>query len=286
MPMKRHAAVVMGMAIAIACSQTAHAASNAELEQRLDQLEQMLQQTRTELDQQKQTTAQAQAEAAAANRKADATQVAQAQAPAKAAKTSDNPVGTFQLGEHTTAKIGGYIKADANYGHYNNGDLGKRNELFYTTGGVPVGPDSNKSTDSTQFTAQQTRLNLTTLTDLDGHKIKGFVEMDFYGSQAEGQDRVVNDYSPRLRHAYIELDDTWLFGQTWTNFMDMAAYPETLDFIGPTEGQVFVRQAQLRYTKGASQRLSKTRKQPSSSISWTPVVHPSPARPTATIILS
>lgn len=247
MPIKRHGAVVMGVAMVIASVHTASAATNAELEQRLDKLEQMLQQTRTELDQQKQSTAQAKAEAEQARQQASQNQVA-SQNTSKS--QSNNPIGTFQIGEHTTAKIGGYIKADTNYSHYDNGDASKRGELFYTPAGVPVGPDSTKSTDSTAFTAQQTRLNLTTITHLGGHKIKGFIETDFYGDESEGQDRVVNDYSPRLRHAYIELDDTWLFGQTWSNFMDMKAYPETLDFIGPDEGQIFVRQAQIRYTRG------------------------------------
>ncbi len=42
----------------------------------------------------------------------------------------------------------------------------------------------------------------------------------------------------------------WLAGQTWSNFMDPAALPEAADFIGPTDGVIFVRQAQLRYTNG------------------------------------
>ena len=254
---------ILAVAGVIASLNVAHAATTEELEARLDRMEQMLQQTRSELQDQKQATANAQREAAAARRTAEATQTSKRkqvassaqpveQTPAKASPktTGDEPIGTFHIGKNTTAKIGGYIKADTNYSHYENGDVGKRNELFYTVGGIPVGPDSDKSTDSTQFTAQQTRLHLSTLTKLGGHKIKGYIETDFYGDQAEGQDKVVNDYSPRLRHAYIELDDTWLFGQTWTNFMDMKAYPETLDFIGPTEGQVFVRQAQIRYSKG------------------------------------
>ena len=32
--------------------------------------------------------------------------------------------------------------------------------------------------------------------------------------------------------------------------MDAAALPDAVDFVGPTEGTIFVRQAQLRYTKG------------------------------------
>ena len=42
----------------------------------------------------------------------------------------------------------------------------------------------------------------------------------------------------------------WLVGQTWSNFQDVAALPDSVDFIGSTDGTVFVRQPQVRYTKG------------------------------------
>src|SRR5690606_40103795 len=44
--------------------------------------------------------------------------------------------------------------------------------------------------------------------------------------------------------------NNWLAGQAWSNFQDVAALPEAVDFVGPTEGTIFVRQAQLRYTSG------------------------------------
>ena len=52
-----------------------------------------------------------------------------------------------------------------------------------------------------------------------------------------------------LRHAYIQWRE-WLVGQTWSNFQDVAALPDSVDFIGTTDGTVFVRQPQVRYTKG------------------------------------
>jgi hypothetical protein len=39
-----------------------------------------------------------------------------------------------------------------------------------------------------------------------------------------------------------------LFGQDWTTFQNVAVLPETTDFIGATDGTVFVRQALIRYT--------------------------------------
>jgi len=44
--------------------------------------------------------------------------------------------------------------------------------------------------------------------------------------------------------------NNWMAGQTWSNFMDAASLPEAADFVGPTDGVLFVRQAQIRYTNG------------------------------------
>jgi hypothetical protein len=52
-----------------------------------------------------------------------------------------------------------------------------------------------------------------------------------------------------VRHAYVQYRQ-WLFGQTWSNFMDAASLPESADFIGPTDGTIFVRQPMVRYTLG------------------------------------
>jgi hypothetical protein len=76
--------------------------------------------------------------------------------------------------------------------------------------------------------------------DLNTH-----VEFDFYG--ADGNESVSNSHGFRLRHAYGTLGNL-LAGQTWTNFMNPASLPDTVDFGGPV-GQIFDRQAQLRWTQ-------------------------------------
>ena len=72
-----------------------------------------------------------------------------------------------------------------------------------------------------------------------------YLEGDFYG--ADGNESVSNSHGLRLRHAYGSLGHL-LAGQTWTNFMYVPSLPETLDFGGPV-GQIFDRQAQLRWTQ-------------------------------------
>lgn len=58
--------------------------------------------------------------------------------------------------------------------------------------------------------------------------------------------QATNSYGFRLRHAYLQVGP-WLFGQTWSTFMDIDNTPETVDFNGPI-GSTFIRQPQVRYT--------------------------------------
>jgi len=64
-----------------------------------------------------------------------------------------------------------------------------------------------------------------------------------------GNERVTNSYVPRIRQGYITCGK-WTFGQTWSTFQNVAVLPERTDFVGPTEGVVFVRQPVIRYTDG------------------------------------
>jgi DcaP outer membrane protein len=78
-----------------------------------------------------------------------------------------------------------------------------------------------------------------------------FVQFDFFGSNGAT--------TPRLRHAYAQIHN-FLVGQTFTNFMDPDAWPDSLDFQGPNPG-LSVRVPQARYTfalghKGASGSFS------------------------------
>jgi DcaP outer membrane protein len=63
-----------------------------------------------------------------------------------------------------------------------------------------------------------------------------YVEADFFGT---------NSTTPRLRHAYGQIRN-FLIGQTFTNFMDPDASPDSLDFQGPN-GYVNLRNPQARY---------------------------------------
>jgi len=159
----------------------------------------------------------------------------------------------------TAAKIGdteftygGYIKLDAMWSDYSAGapagtSVGRD---FYVPSTLTVGSDNNSDA-VFDMHARESRFNFGTSTLLDnGKTVKTKIELDFLASAPGGNERVSNSYSPRIRHAFISYDG-WLFGQTWSNFQNVGALPEALDFIGPAEGTVFVRQTQVKYTTGA-----------------------------------
>lgn len=140
-------------------------------------------------------------------------------------------------------KVGGYIKVDAIH------DIGMtrsgNGEDFGLFAAIPLeGSVEEQKGSHTRIHARQTRLNLTATKQTERGPLKAFIEGDFYGTN--GSQNTTNASEFRLRHAFFELDG-FKAGHTWSNYMDLAAYPESLDFIGPA-GNTLLRQAQLRYT--------------------------------------
>jgi len=144
-------------------------------------------------------------------------------------------------------KVGGYAKLSAIYSGTDSGKL--TNSLgrnIYLPAATPVG--SGDSYQVLDLTARESRINFGAKTTQGGHKLSMFLEMDFLGT-TNGNEVVSNSYSPRMRHFFFTFDN-WLFGQTWSTFMDTAALAESVDFLPSPEGIVFIRQAQVRYTMG------------------------------------
>ncbi|WP_430461946.1 DcaP family trimeric outer membrane transporter [Thalassolituus sp. LLYu03] len=149
---------------------------------------------------------------------------------------------------NTEFSYGGYLKLDAMMSTYSDGDLGAASggRDYYLPFTIPTGGEETSSFD---MSAKSSRFNFKTVTTLEnGEKVTGFVELDFLGS-AQGNEVVSNSYSPRLRHAFFTVGNL-TFGQTWSTFMNTSALPETVDFLGVSDGTVFNRQAQIRYTMG------------------------------------
>lgn len=143
----------------------------------------------------------------------------------------------------------GYVKLDALWSDYQDGEIadGSIGRDFYLPSTIPVG-GVREGVDFDSH-IKQSRFIFGTDTDLAGGLLSSRLEVDLYGS-ALGDERATNTYGVQVRHAYIQYG-RWLLGQTWTNFMDATTLPETADFIGPTDGTVFVRQPMVRYTLGS-----------------------------------
>ena len=239
------ALVAPGVAFAQTAREKALEARVADLERQVQLLLSSQQQQQTQI-----TDTQAQV----ADTKTRLDQVKVAADPAKSIQatpilTAGNPNSKFSYG--------GFIKFDAMATDTSDGAIadGSSGRLFYVPSTIPVvangaEPDTDPYTD---FHAQFSRFWLSAdhVTD-NGDKLKGYVEMDFFGGGSNalaGNEVATNTYAVTLRQAYVSWNN-WLAGQTWSNFQDTAALPDAVDFVGVTEGTTFVRQAQVRYTKG------------------------------------
>ncbi|WP_298442267.1 DcaP family trimeric outer membrane transporter [uncultured Ferrimonas sp.] len=152
----------------------------------------------------------------------------------------------------TEFKFGGYVKTDVIVSDYSEGAPADNNvgRDFYVPGTL-LGGDKNRDGLVTDISARESRFNLSSKSDINGHKLKSFFEVDFL-THSDGDERISNSYSPRLRHAFVSYDK-WMMGQTWSTFQNPGALPEALDFTGAGEGTVFMRQAQVRYSNGGLQ---------------------------------
>lgn len=223
-----------------------------QLEARVAELEKIVQQLIAQQQQTETTVSQVQA----------------AQTAAPAAKPTDDGKPKIQSTPILTAanpgtafSYGGFIKLDAMVTDTSDGRIadGSAGRLFYMPSAIPVGPAGADGGDAyADYHAQFSRFWFSAdHTTGDGDKIKGYIEADMFGGGSNalvGNETATNTYAVSLRQAYVSLTRPngaqWLAGQTWSNFMDVAALPDSVDFVGPTESTVFVRQAQVRYTKG------------------------------------
>ena len=170
--------------------------------------------------------------------------------PAPAPSVTQRTGDPGDPGPSSSYKFGGYVKLDAMWSDYGAGDLapGSAGTQFYIPATIPVGGTPSEGPDL-DMQGRETRIHFRSDHVLDGgDKVGTYLEMDFFLSPG-GNERVSNSYNPRMRHAFFKYNN-WLFGQTWSTFQDVGALPENLDFVGPAESTVFIRQPMVRYTKG------------------------------------
>ena len=227
-------------------------AQDADVEQRLERLEAMVMQLVERLDAKDGKIDAARAETVAATQQAlaetRALQLRQEELAAQIDEPKKQEDKGFRVG-NTTVSYAGYVKLDAISQRTSGGQVASGSIVrdFLIPGAIPVGGDGSGW--DTDFNARQSRFIFKTATDVGAeHTLNSQIELDFMVTP-DGDERVSNSYTPRLRQAFITYDN-WLFGQAWTTFQNVGALPESLDFIGTTPGTIFARQPMIRYTDG------------------------------------
>lgn len=228
----------------------AQASDHESVDARLDRLEAMIVSMQQQMAADQASAAQAElvAELRAALAEARAQNVAlaaqQAETAARVEQVDKATSNGFRVGD-TTISIGGYAKMDAKSMRTSGGQLagGSAGRDFLIPSVIPVGGSSSGW--DTHFHARQSRFIVKTNTPVGGKSIGTHLEMDFMVTSG-GDQRVSNSYSPRMRQAFITYDG-WTFGQAWSNFQNVGALPDSVDFVGTMPGTVFVRQPMIRY---------------------------------------
>ncbi len=207
-------------------------AKEKELEARIAQLEQQVQALLSAQQQQQTQIVQTQSAV---------TEVQAAQKQAPAAPAGKQPIQSTTImtaaNPGTAFSYGGFIKMDAMATDTSDGKIadGSSGRLFYLPSTIPVGANSARSGDPyTDFHAQFSRFWLSADHTTDnGDKFKAYIEADFFGGGSNalvGNETSTNTYAVSLRQAYISWNN-WLAGQTWSNFQDVAALPDAVDFV-------------------------------------------------------
>ena len=151
-----------------------------------------------------------------------------------------------------------YGVAELNMVHETKGD-NSNNDYSTFMPYMPLnGSRASERSGQTYLHARTSRIGIEGATPSPFGMIMAKVEGDFNNDPRTGNSAVygdlkniytqqaTNSYGFRLRHAYVQTPN-WLFGQTWSTFMDLDNTPETVDFNGPI-GSTFIRQPQIRYT--------------------------------------
>ena len=142
-------------------------------------------------------------------------------------------------GTNTSMQLGGYAKLDIIY------DLNASSGDTLGITGLPIdGSAAGNRQGNFRIHARQSRLWIKTWTPTDWGGMATVIEADFFGGG--GNQLVSNSNSFRIRKAYGRLGPV-LAGQDFSTFYLGPAVGPTIDFNGPS-GQVFIRQALIRYT--------------------------------------
>lgn len=148
-------------------------------------------------------------------------------------------------------EVGGYVKLDA---RYVDGTVPYRN---WWMGGLAPGTTALSEDKSTfKLKAQESRFNF----KYTHGNVFAYIELDFVDPATSQGSSDIENFTNRanntLRHAFIvykpvdKRSGSWLLGQSWSTIQNTSAFMEAISFGGPLTSQIFMRQTQVRYTKG------------------------------------
>ena len=106
---------------------------------------------------------------------------------------------------------------------------------------LPAFPGEFAPNGSVFFGVRQTRFGVKSFTPTPAGDLRTLFEFELFGTGVD-----VGQTTFRLRHAYGELGHFGA-GQTWSPFMDIDVFPNSLEYWGPN-GMVFFRNVQARWT--------------------------------------
>ena len=134
-------------------------------------------------------------------------------------------------------RLYGFVMMDAGY------DFMQTDPLWFDvlrTTKLPAFEDQFGEDGNTYFSVRQTRFGVRTSSPTDVGTVRTQFEWELFGVGADAGQTTI-----RLRHAYGELGKVGA-GQTWSPFMDIDVFPNTVEYWGPP-GMAFFRNVQVRY---------------------------------------
>jgi DcaP outer membrane protein len=141
-------------------------------------------------------------------------------------------------GTSTIIRLGGSARLDVIADDSNNGNPNEFIPSSFPVSGQPGAGGPSRS----QVEAKGARITFELRRPVgEDNSLRVYFENDFFGDASS------SDMVYRLRHLYGQ---AWnlLVGQTFSNFMDIDAFPDVVDYEGPN-GLVNKRQPQIRYTQ-------------------------------------
>jgi len=163
--------------------------------------------------------------------------------PAKSAKAT-----ATQEKSESTIDLYGFVMTDTGY------DFGQIDPQWFDVvrpTKLPSFANQFGGNGNAYFSVRQTRFGVKTSTPTGMGDLKTQFEFELFGTGVDAGQTTF-----RLRHAYGELGQFGA-GQTWSAFMDIDVFPNSVEYWGPN-GMVFFRNVQLRWMPIRTKRTDLT----------------------------